>query len=159
MALSRRGKAAIPSKSRAVTIRLNHHPSSDHSAFAGYRFPPEIIMLAVRWYLRYGLSYRDVEELLAERCIEVDHVTIYRWVQKFAPLLIDVFRPCRHIVGNRWLVDEAYVKVAGTWRYVDRAVDHTAKSLMCSYQSAEILRPAASSSIPHCSPTTHQLRS
>jgi transposase-like protein len=50
------------------------------SAFAGYRFPPEVITLAVRWYLRFGLSYRDVEELLAERGIEVDHVTIYRWV-------------------------------------------------------------------------------
>ena len=80
-------------------------------------------MLAVRWYLRYGLSYRDVEELLAERGIEVDHVTIYRWVQRFAPLLIDAARPCRHSVGNRWFVDETYVKVAGAWRYVYRAVD------------------------------------
>jgi transposase-like protein len=55
--------------------------------FAGFRFPPEVVLLAVRWYLRYGLSYRDVEELLAERGIEVDHVTIYRWVQRFTPLL------------------------------------------------------------------------
>ncbi len=54
-------------------------------AFAGYRFPPEVITLAVRWYLRFGLSYRDVEELLAERGMEVDHVSIYRWVQRFAP--------------------------------------------------------------------------
>ena len=80
-------------------------------------------MLAVRWYLRYGLSYRDVEELLNERGIEVDHVTIYRWVQRFTPLLIDAARPCRHAVGNRWFVDETYVKVSGTWRYVYRAVD------------------------------------
>jgi IS6 family transposase len=70
-------------------------------------------MLAVRWYLRYGLSYRDVEELLAERGIEVDHVTIYRWVQRFTPLLIDEARPCRHVPGDRWFVDETYVKVAG----------------------------------------------
>src|SRR5947209_656058 len=69
------------------------------SAFAGYRFPPAVIMIAVRWYLRYGLSYRDVEELLAERGIEVDHVTIYRWVQRFTPLLIDAARPCRHSPG------------------------------------------------------------
>ena len=96
---------------------------TDLSAFAGYRFPPEIIMLAVRWYLRYGLSYRDVEELLAERRIEVDHVTIYRWVQRFTPLLIDAARPCRHAIGSRWFVDETYVKVSGTWRYVYRAVD------------------------------------
>jgi transposase-like protein len=82
-----------------------------------------VILLAVRWYLRYGLSYRDVEELLAERGIEVDHVTIYRWVQRFTPLVIEAARPCRHSVGERWFVDETYVKVAGVWRYVYRAVD------------------------------------
>jgi len=53
------------------------------SRFTGFRFPPEVILLAVRWYLRYGLSYRDLEELLAERGVEVDHVTLYRWVQRF----------------------------------------------------------------------------
>jgi IS6 family transposase len=98
-------------------------PSFDRSAFVGFRFPPEVILLAVRWYLRYGLSYRDVEELLAERGIEVDHVTIYRWVQRFTPLLIEAARPCRHSVGDRWFVDETYVKVAGVWRYDYRAVD------------------------------------
>lgn len=106
---------------------MNHHrvisPSFDRSAFAGFRFPPEVILLAVRWYLRYGLSYRDVEEFLAERGIEVDHATIYRWVQRFTPLLIDAARPCRHAVGGRWFVDETYVKVSGKWRYVYRAVD------------------------------------
>ena len=81
------------------------------------------MLLAVRWYLRYGLSYRDVEELLAERGIDVDHVTIYRWVQRFTPLVIDAARPCRHSVGDRWFVDETYVKVAGVWRYVYRSVD------------------------------------
>jgi transposase-like protein len=57
------------------------------SAFAGFRFPPEVIVVAVRWYLRFNLSYRDVEELLVERGIEVDHVTVYWWVQRFTPLL------------------------------------------------------------------------
>jgi transposase-like protein len=80
-------------------------------------------VLAVRWYLRYGLSYRDVEELLAERGVEVDHVTVYRWVLRFTPLLAEVARPCRHAVGDRWEVDETYVKVAGHWRYVYRAID------------------------------------
>jgi transposase, IS6 family len=98
-------------------------PVVPSSAFVGFRFPPEIIVLAVRWYLRYGLSYRDVEELLGERGIEVDHVTIYRWVQRFTPLLADAAGPCRHSVGDRWYVDETYVKVAGRWRYVYRAVD------------------------------------
>src|SRR5207237_4243516 len=93
------------------------------SAFAGYRFPPEVITLAVRWYLRFRLSYRDVEELLAERGIEVDHATVYRWVQRFTPLLADAARPCRRSVGDRWYVDETYVKVEGRWRYVYRAVD------------------------------------
>jgi transposase-like protein len=77
----------------------------------------------VRWYLRFGLSYRDVEELLVERGVEVDHVTVYRWVQRFTPLLADAARPCRHLVGDRWFVDETYVKVAGRWRYVYRAID------------------------------------
>jgi transposase, IS6 family len=93
------------------------------SAFTGFRFPREVIVLAVRWYLRYGLSYRDVEALLAERGVQVDHVTIYRWVQRFTPLLIDAAMPCRHAPGDRWFVDETYVKVSGQWRYVYRAVD------------------------------------
>jgi transposase-like protein len=98
-------------------------PAVSSSAFKGFRFPPEVIVLAVRWYLRFGLSYRDVEELLAERGIEVDHVTVFRWVQQFTPLLVDAARPCRHSVGDRWHVDETYVKVAGRWRYVYRAID------------------------------------
>jgi transposase-like protein len=69
------------------------------------------------------LSYRDVEELLSERGVEVDHVTVYRWVLRFTPLLADAARPCRHAVGDRWQVDETYVKVAGQWRYVYRAID------------------------------------
>jgi transposase-like protein len=93
------------------------------SAFAGFRFPSEVIVVAVRWYLRYGLSYRDVEELLAERGVQVDHVTVYRWVQRFTPLLADAARFCRHSPGDRWFVDETYVKVNGVWRYVYRAVD------------------------------------
>ena len=93
------------------------------SAFAGFCFPSDVIVLAIRWYLRFSLSYRDVEELLAERGIEVDHVTIYRWVLRFSRLLAEAARPCRHAVGDRWQVDETYVKVAGQWRYVYRAID------------------------------------
>ena len=79
------------------------------SAFAGFRFPPEVITVAVGWYLRYGLSYRDVEELLAERGITVDHVTIYRWVQRFTAEFIEAGRPCRRLPGDRWYVDETYL--------------------------------------------------
>ena len=98
-------------------------PNTHRSAFAGLRFPPEVITQAVRWHLRYGLSYRDVEELLGERGVEVDHVTVYRWVQRFTPLFAEAARPLRHAAGDRWFVDETYVKVAGRWRYLHRAVD------------------------------------
>ena len=91
-------------------------PDVQRSAFAGFRFPPEVITVALRWYLRYGLSYRDVDELLAERDIAVDHVSVYRCVQRFNPLFAGVARPLRHAAGDRWLVDETYVKVAGRWR-------------------------------------------
>jgi IS6 family transposase len=82
-----------------------------------------VIGVAVRGYLRYGLSYRDIEELLSERGIEVDHVTVYRWVQTFTLEFVDAARPSRHAVGDRWFVDETYVKVAGRWTYLYRAVD------------------------------------
>jgi IS6 family transposase len=97
--------------------------SGSSSAFAGFRFPREVIAVAVRWYLRYGLSYRDVEELLAERGVTVDHVTVYRWVQRFTAEFIDAAGPCRHAPGDRWFVDETYLKVAGRWRYLYRAID------------------------------------
>lgn len=86
--------------------RLARVPVVSSSAFAGFRFPPDVIVLAVRWYLRYGLSYRDLEELLAERGVDVDHVTLHRWVQRFTPLLADAAWPCRRAAGSRWFVDE-----------------------------------------------------
>jgi transposase-like protein len=107
-------------------MRTAHHSRrsiAPRSAFAGFRYPSDVIVLAVRWYLRFSLSYRDVEELLNERGVEVDHVTVYRWVLRFTPLLADAARPGRHAVGDRWQVDETYVRVAGRWRYVYRAID------------------------------------
>jgi len=97
--------------------------SSPALGLPGYRFPPEVITLAVRWYLRFDLSYRDVEELLAERGIEVEHVTVYRWVQRFAPEFAEAARARQHVVGDRWHVDETYVTVGGRWRYLFRAID------------------------------------
>jgi DDE domain len=108
---------------RVQLIRPTRRPAPARSAFAGFRFPSEVIVLAVRWYLRFGLSYRDVEDLLAERGIDVDHVTVHRWVQRFTPLLADAAWFGRHRVGDRWHVDETYVKVAGRWVYLYRAVD------------------------------------
>ena len=88
-------------------------------------------MLAVRWYLRYSLSYRDGEERLAERGVAVDHVTVYRWVQRFTPELIDAGRPSRHVAGDRWFVDETYLKVAGQWVYLYRAIDQYGQGHRC----------------------------
>jgi transposase, IS6 family len=82
-----------------------------------------MIAVAVRWYLRYGLSYRDVEELPAERGTAVDHVTIYRWVPTLTLEFIDAARPTRHTTGDRWFLDETYVKVAGRWTCLYRAID------------------------------------
>jgi transposase-like protein len=107
--------------------RCPHLRLAPRSAFAGYRFPPEVITLAVRWYLRFGLSYRDVEELLAERSIEVDHVSIYRWVQRFAPEFAEAARARQHVIGDRWHVDETYLKVGGPWRYLFRAIDQSGR--------------------------------
>ena len=93
------------------------------SAFSGYRFPDEVIALAVRWYLRFRLSCADVVEWLAERGVEVDASTIYDWVQAFTPHFIDAARTHRSRIGSCWRVDETYLKVDGHWRYVYCALD------------------------------------
>jgi transposase, IS6 family len=93
------------------------------SAFCGYRFPDDIIALAVRWYLRYRLPYADLVERLAERGVHVDASTVCDWVQHFTPLYKDAARPYRHRAGGRWAVDETYVRLAGRWVYAYRAID------------------------------------
>jgi transposase-like protein len=103
------------------TRRVHPDPIA-RSAFAGFCFPPDVIVLAVRWYLRFGLSYRDVEELLAERGVRVDHVTVYR----------EAARPCRHRVGDRWQVDETYVKVPAAGATSTARSISSARSSTCS---------------------------
>ena len=93
------------------------------SAFRGYRFPDEVIALAVRWYLRFRLSYAEVAEWLAERDVLVDPSTIYDWVQAFTPRFLEAARQHRSPVGTRWRVDETLLKIAGRWRYVFRCLD------------------------------------
>jgi len=129
------------------------------SVLAGFRFPPEVISLAVRWYLRYGLSYRDVEELLAERGITVDHVTIYRWVQRFTPEFIEAARPCRHAPGDRWFADETYLKIAGTWTYLYRAVDQHGHVIDVRCRGGAIWRPPGASSPGRCGPARSRSKS
>jgi transposase-like protein len=117
------GTVALGEGSVLSTLMVIVSSLKTSSAPAGYRFPREVIAVAVRWYLRYGLSYRDVEELLAERGINVDHVTVYRWVQTFTTEFIDAARAARHAVASRWFLDETYVKIAGRWQHLYRAVD------------------------------------
>lgn len=113
----------------------------------------------MRWYLRFGLSYRDLEELLAERGVEVDHVTLFRWVQRFTPLLVDAARPCRHAVGARWFVDETYVRVAGRWRYVYRAVGEHGQVIDVFVSARRDLTAARRFSVGRSSPTAGPARS
>ena len=92
-------------------------------AFRGHRFPREVILVAVRWYCRYPLSYRDARDLLAERGVEVDAATIFRWVQKFGPEIARRAFRHRSWRGLSWHVDETYLRVNGRWCYLWRAVD------------------------------------
>jgi putative transposase len=91
--------------------------------FKGAHFPPEIILMGVRWYVAYPLSTRHVEELMEERGVEVDHSTINRWVIKYSPQLEEAFHRRKRPVWVSWRMDETYIKVKGQWRYLYRAVD------------------------------------
>jgi transposase, IS6 family len=117
-----------------------------------------VIAVAVRWYLRYGLSYRDVEELLAERGIEVAHVTVYRWVQTFTPVFIDAARPARHVTGDRWFVDETYVKLAGRWMYLYRAVDEHGQVIDVLVSARRNAEAARAFSLARCSAARRRWR-
>jgi transposase, IS6 family len=102
---------------------------SHPSPFKWRHFEAEIILLCVRWYLRYSLSYRDREEMMRERGLQVDHTTIYRWVQHYAPELEKRSRPHLKATNDSWRVDETYIKIRKTWMYLYRAVDSDGNTL------------------------------
>ena len=91
--------------------------------------PVDLILLNVRWYLRYSLSYRDLEEMMLERGVKVDHTTIYRWVQAYSPALDKRCRPYLKPTNDSWRVEETYIKVKGVWMYLYRAVDSEGNTL------------------------------
>ena len=91
--------------------------------FKGRHFDRSVILLCVRWYLAYNLSVRNLEEMMAERGISVDHATVHRWTVHYAPRLLEQFNRRKRPVTGRWHVDETYIKVRGQWRYLYRAVD------------------------------------
>jgi transposase-like protein len=90
--------------------------------FKGRHFDRSVILLCVRWYLAYSLSLRDLEEMMAERGISVDHTTIHRWTIHYALLLLEQFNRRKRPVTSRWHVDKTYIKVRGQWYYLYRAI-------------------------------------
>jgi transposase-like protein len=93
------------------------------------RYPLDVILLCVRWYVAYSLSLRNLEEMVAERDICVDHSTVHRWVIKMVPLFEKTFRKHKRPVGKSWRVDETYIKVEGSWKYLYRAVDKAGNTI------------------------------
>lgn len=91
--------------------------------FKGRHFDRSVILLCVRWYLAYGLSLRNLKEMMVERGIDVDHTTIHRWVVHFSPILLERFNRRKRSVSSKWHLDETYVKVRGQWMYLYRAID------------------------------------
>ncbi len=97
--------------------------------FKGRHFDREIIILCVRWYLRFKLSYRDLVEMMAERGVDLAHTTIMRWIQRFVPEFEKRWNRFAYKAGRSWRVDETYVKIKGRWTYLYRAVDSDGKTI------------------------------
>ena len=96
-------------------------------------YPLDVMLLCVRWYAAYALSLRNLEEMMAERGVQVDHATVHRWALKILPVLATVFRRRKHPVSRSWRMDETYIQVGGQWKYLYRAVDrlgHTVDFLL-----------------------------
>jgi transposase-like protein len=132
------------------------------------RFPAEIILLCVRWYCKYGISYRDLAEMMSERGVAVDPSTIFRWVQRYAPEIEKRVRQYQGCRSGSWRVDETYVRVGGKWKYLFRAVDKFGQliaSMLAERRDTEaayrFLRKALKtmSYYPPCSITTDRLAS
>jgi transposase-like protein len=104
-------------------------PSEKPELFKGHHFNHLLIIQAVRWYVTYKLSYRDVCDLMAERGVMVVHITVLRWVQRFVPTFEKKWKNYARAVGSSWRVDETYIKVKGQWRYLYRAVDQQGQTV------------------------------
>ena len=118
----RAGQSPFTRGSTGVKGPLYRARSDRASAiFSGRHFPKDVILWAVRWYCRYGVSYRDLEEMLTERGVPVDHTTVYRWVQRYAPELDKQTRWYRRVgewTAQSWRVDETYIRIGGKWCYL-----------------------------------------
>ena len=108
---------------------MHHNRQSKSDLFKGRHFEQEIIVLCVRWYLRYKLSYRDLVEMMAERGLSVAHSTILRWVRRYTPEFDKRWNRFSAQAGTSWRVDETYVRIRGQWAYLYRAVDASGKTV------------------------------
>ena len=108
-------------------------------SFKGRHHQQDIILQCVRWYVAYSLSYRDLEELMQERGYAVDHSTVQRWVVHYAPRIEEAFRKNKKRAGNRWRLDETYVKIKGEWRYLYRAVDKQGNTAGTTHAGLQIV--------------------
>ncbi|WP_075794672.1 IS6 family transposase [Massilia putida] len=98
-------------------------------SFKGMRFPVDVILVCIRWYAAYPLSYRHIEEMMGERGVSVDHSTINRWAIRFLPVIEKLSRQHKRHIGTSWRMDKTYIKVKGTWCYLYRAVDKEGKTV------------------------------
>lgn len=129
-----------------LDVQLQH--STLRGVIKRLRFPLEVMLVCVRWYAAYPLSTRNLEEMMAERGVLVDHASVHRWALKILPTLAKVFRRRQVPVGRSWRVDETYVRVSGQWKYLYRAVDklgQTVDFLLTARRDATRPRPAGSS--------------
>ena len=108
------------------------------NCFKGRQFTAEVILWAVRWYLMFPVSYRDLESMLLDRGVEVDHTTIFRWIQAYAAELEKRIRPHLRLSNGSWRVDETYVRVKGRWTYLYRAVDSRGRRSTSCYLHSDI---------------------
>jgi len=113
--------------------------------FKGRHFDRSVILLCVRWYLAYNLSLRNLEEMMAERGITVDHATIHRWTVHYALLLLERFNQRKRPVTGKWHVDETYIKVRGRWMYLCRTIDSNGDTVNSGSGSGAISRPPSGS--------------
>ncbi len=112
-----------------IPLHIQLTNSTLRSVIKRLHFPLEIMLVCVRWYAAYPLSLRNLEEMMSERGVFVDHATVHRWALKMLPVFAKVFRGRKHPVGPSWRVDETYVRVGGQWKYLYRAVDRLGQTV------------------------------
>jgi putative transposase len=112
-----------------VPVHIQLETSVLRKVLKRLHYPLQIMLVCVRWYAAYPLSLRNLEEMMAERGVAVDHATVHRWALKILPLLAKVFRGRKRPVGRSWRLDETYIKIGGQWKYLYRAVDRLGQTV------------------------------